>query len=1417
MGALAALTLGVAPTLLTSPPAHAATASATLTPATATAESNVPTTFRLSVTCNGPGTCNGMVVSIPTNAVTGNGTRTDFGSWVGGTACPGITRTVSGGQLTFTYATLNPGTQNCDFIVRAPEYTTLNGAVATLTPTVSGPGLPTVTGAPARLTVTAGHNVSTAITGPARVLSGAPFSYSLILNCGANRQYDGDIGLSAIRLEASLPANFVYAGYTPRNALPGTYTTPAVGASGGTFVFEDPTGAACGNPPLNVDNAIVITIRGSVTGPVGTQACATASSTYTYIDRTTPESGSASTSPCPTLVNLATVVSKTGTVQTLGNLGQYLFGGVRYPYTFPGDWDQTQASASYVIRAGTTPASVAAGLSYQINDPLPCLDNLSGIIYSSNASGVLCQNPGFVPARITVTGFAPAATDAVRLLFADGTTADIPFAAGAWTIPVAPPSPVAEIRFPPFASEGANTGGTLVFTVDGYASPAAGPGRVLRNTMTTQAYLSNATDPTADPIGSPQTGVANIGIVDQEADAGETGTPVFQPFLTNSITGACTATVGMRTSTGRSANLELTRSPNEPIYLNYLAPPGATIASTTVSPTLRGTFVPTRLVPTGALTATITPDYNGTGRTMYAWVIPAGVITIPGVYEILNFSLAVTLPAGCAGTYPSDITVGYQSQITSCIWTNFTAANYQQAPPLAPLHNNQLNTNGSPIPGNYCGYSSPISVAAVGAGFTIDKRVQGSLDAALAPVGTTGKVGASGGEATYQVSFINSGLTILTDPVIYDLLPHVGDTEATTLDPRDSQFAVTLASLAGLPAGVTVQFSESLNPCRPEVLPTNPGCDNDWSVTPPSPLSDTTALRFTRAGSLAVNASFTVSYDVLTPAIDPGRIAWNSAGANADAGGDPVGEAESTYAGLEADGQPAIVKAASEPTYDTVGGTVTFTYEVTNEASVPVTGVTVVDDFTDAAAGSVPGAVTCQSRANPAAACSGATTDLAAGQSATFAMTYTVRQADLDHGRIVDEATVTASPSRGPALSNTSNAVTVTAVQEPALTMDKSVSPTTVTAAGQVVTYSFAVENSGNVTVGSLGITETAFGGSGPTPLATCPVSSLAPGLDTTCTASYTVTQDDIDAGTVANTAVAAGEFDGAGVVSPASSATVTATQSPSLDLVKSASIASVGAAGTAVTYSFLVSNDGNVTIDGIDVQEVSFSGSGTLGAITCPAAELAPDDDMTCTATYTVTQDDIDSGSLDNEATVLGDDPAGDPIPAPPTSEVAIPVTFAPALTVVKTADVTSVTRPGTVIRYRFDVVNNGNTTLSGLTVDETAFSGAGTLGAVTCPATTLAPAAQTTCTAEYTVVAADARASRITNTAEASAQFTRAGAPVTVTSSASTAVVAVDAAVGLALTGSEPPLRAALLAVIALAAGAALVLVVRRSRRLS
>ncbi len=187
---------------------------------------------------------------------------------------------------------------------------------------------------------------------------------------------------------------------------------------------------------------------------------------------------------------------------------------------------------------------------------------------------------------------------------------------------------------------------------------------------------------------------------------------------------------------------------------------------------------------------------------------------------------------------------------------------------------------------------------------------------------------------------------------------------------------------------------------------------------------------------------------------------------------------------------------------------------------------------------------------------------------------------------------------RGRSVTSPPSTATVTATQSPALTITKSAAPTSVSAVGQTVTYTFAVKNTGNVDLSGVHVTDTQqppAGGlaSGPTcqslssPTGTCSGSStsLAPGQVATFTATYIVTQADLDHGSIHDSATATGTPPtGPSVTSPPATATVTATQSPALSIVKSASPASVSAVGQTVTYTFAVTNTGNVDLTGVQV-----------------------------------------------------------------------------------------------------------------------------------------------------------------------------------------------------------------------------------------
>src|SRR6201999_3440608 len=107
---------------------------------------------------------------------------------------------------------------------------------------------------------------------------------------------------------------------------------------------------------------------------------------------------------------------------------------------------------------------------------------------------------------------------------------------------------------------------------------------------------------------------------------------------------------------------------------------------------------------------------------------------------------------------------------------------------------------------------------------------------------------------------------------------------------------------------------------------------------------------------------------------------------------------------------------------------------------------------------------------------------------------------------------------------------------------------------------------------------------------------------------------------------------------------------------------------------------------------------------------------------------------------------------------------------TIVKSASPTTITTIGQTVAYSFVVKNTGNVTLTSVSVADTFTAPAAPALVITCPTTTLAPNASTTCTASYTSTAADFNRGRIDNSATASG---KTPTNATVTSTPSTATV--------------------------------------------
>ena len=279
----------------------------------------------------------------------------------------------------------------------------------------------------------------------------------------------------------------------------------------------------------------------------------------------------------------------------------------------------------------------------------------------------------------------------------------------------------------------------------------------------------------------------------------------------------------------------------------------------------------------------------------------------------------------------------------------------------------------------------------------------------------------------------------------------------------------------------------------------------------------------------------------------------------------------------------------------------------------------------------------------------------------------------------------------------------------PALSLVKTATPSTYSKVGDVISYSYLVTNTGNVTLaGPVTVTDNKA-------TVTCPSGGLAVGASMTCTASYTITQTDLDAGSVTNTAVAHAN----GTDSNPSSQTVYASAPSGLTLVKVASPTTYSAAGQTVTYTYTLTNTGNVTLYApyaVTDDHVS--------SVSCPStpATLAPGDSVTCTGSYTITSGDMTAGSVTNKATAtarVGEEGTVTSNQAqatvneytPPCTVNCNPVPLTPAMTVSKFVSLSQTgpftqhsvtTTVGTTVWFQVTMTNTGQTSLTGVTLSD-------------------------------------------------------------------------------------------------------------------
>ncbi len=165
-----------------------------------------------------------------------------------------------------------------------------------------------------------------------------------------------------------------------------------------------------------------------------------------------------------------------------------------------------------------------------------------------------------------------------------------------------------------------------------------------------------------------------------------------------------------------------------------------------------------------------------------------------------------------------------------------------------------------------------------------------------------------------------------------------------------------------------------------------------------------------------------------------------------------------------------------------------------------------------------------------------------------------------------------------------------------------------------------------------------------------------------------------------------------------ATTATLTITIiTPEFTITKTATEENYSSPGNVIHYTITVTNTSIITENDILVTD-------PLTGLSQSIASLAPGASETILTSYTVTQADINAGSVNNTATASY---TCGGITYTETASESIPALQRPELTITKTVDQTAIAEP-TTLNYSIVVENTGNTSLTRVVLTDAIVGGA-------------------------------------------------------------------------------------------------------------
>ena len=226
--------------------------------------------------------------------------------------------------------------------------------------------------------------------------------------------------------------------------------------------------------------------------------------------------------------------------------------------------------------------------------------------------------------------------------------------------------------------------------------------------------------------------------------------------------------------------------------------------------------------------------------------------------------------------------------------------------------------------------------------------------------------------------------------------------------------------------------------------------------------------------------------------------------------------------------------------------------------------------------------------------------EIAPGQTVSLGkVSYTVKETDVRNTQSKLNNIVTGEGSTGIKNPDTGEDVPVTVIpgekdiviekDRPSLSITKTADKISDVQLGDEITYTITVTNNGNVTINNIAAEDALLGKTGENALIY--EGTLTPGESKTFTETYVVSEKDVLAGRVKNTATVKGENSVPGGVDPEDEATVI---TPVKDIDVSYEVRKIlwepkdeYRVGDTVSYEIRVKNQGNVTLENVELRDV--------------------------------------------------------------------------------------------------------------------------------------------------------------------------------------------------------------------------------------